>query len=111
MKEEKMKQSDRSSVYLISILQVFGILGLSLFVTLSRAEEASVEALKAGIEGVYVLTEWHRNGEVLHPPLIDGRAVLLNNRLMFIVHDRAQEANKMSIAGYAIYIGTREVLV
>ncbi len=74
------------------------------FVTLARAEEASVEAIKAGIEGVYVLQEWHRNGEVLRPPLIDGRAVLLNNRLMFIVHDHAQDSNQATLSGYATYI-------
>jgi len=50
----------------------------------------------------------HRNGEVLRPPLIDGRAVLLNNRLMFIVHDRAQEPDTTTIAGYATYILSQE---
>lgn len=60
--------------------------------------------LKAGIEGVYVLQEWHRNGEVLRPPLVDARFVLFNDRLVFIAHDRAQETDKTTIAGYATYI-------
>lgn len=104
MKEEKMKQNHRRRVHLFSILQILGILALSLFVTLARAEEASVEALKAGVEGVYVLQEWHRNGEVFRPPLVDGRIVLLNNRLIYMVHDRAQEPDKKTIAGYCTYI-------
>ena len=99
-----MKLIHRRQVQVLATLQIFGVLAFTSFVTLSRAEEASVEALKAGIEGVYVLQEWHRNGEIFRPPLVDGRAVLLNNRLMFIVHDRAQEPDKTTIAGYATYI-------
>ena len=99
-----MKLMHRLQIQMKATLQIFGVLAFASVVTLSWAEEASVEMLKAGIEGVYVLQEWHRNGEVLRPPLIDGRAVLLNNRLMFIVHDRAQEPDKTTIAGYATYI-------
>jgi hypothetical protein len=73
-------------------------------VNLAQAEEASMEALKAGIEGVYVLREWQRNGEVLHPPQVDARVVLINGRIVFISHDRAQETNKKSVAGYGTYI-------
>ena len=85
-------------------LYLTAILAIASFATFARAEDASVEALKAGIEGVYVLEEWHRNGEILRPPLIDGRLVLLNNRLIFIVHDRAQESNQRTLAGYSTYI-------
>ena len=35
---------------------------------------------------------------------IDGRAVLLNGRIVFIVHDRAQEPNKTTVTGYGTYI-------
>jgi hypothetical protein len=104
MEEPKMKMINCGQVRIDVTLQLIAILAFASFVTLSRAEDASVEALKAGIEGVYILQEWHRNGEVLRPPLINGRAVLLNNRLMFIVHDRAQEANQTTLAGYATYI-------
>src|SRR5882672_11455653 len=97
----KMKRLRRREA---KIFLLWGVMAVTSFATLARAEEASVEALKAGIEGVYVLQEWHRNGEVLRPPLIDGRAVLLNNRLMHIVHDRAQEPDTTTIAGYATYI-------
>ena len=99
-----MKLIHRRQVQVLAALQIVGVLAFTSFATLSRAEEASVEAMKARIEGVYALQEWHRNGEVLRPPLIDGRAVLLNGRLMFIIHDRAQESDKTTIAGYATYI-------
>ena len=94
----------RRQVQVLATLQIVAVLAFTSFVTLSRAEEASVQALKAGIEGAYVLEEWHRDGSVLRPPLIDGRAVLLNGRLVFIVHDRAQEPDKTTVAGYATYI-------
>src|SRR6266850_3657098 len=104
MEEPRMKMINCGQVRIDVTLQLIAILAFASFVTLSRAEEASVEAMKAGIEGVYVLQERHRNGEVLRPPLIDGRAVLLNNRLMHIAHDRAQESNQTTLAGYATYI-------
>ncbi len=79
-------------------------LSLVLFGAFAQAEEASVEAIKARIEGVYVLEEWHRNGEVDHPPLVDFRTVLLNGRIMYFGHDRANETNKRTIAGFGTYI-------
>jgi len=96
-----MKLSHNWQVKMYATSQLFAVLAFASFSTLSQAEEASVEAMKAGIEGVYVLQEWHRNGEILRPPLIDGRSVLLNGRLVFIVHDRAQESNQTTLAGYA----------
>jgi hypothetical protein len=80
------------------------LLAFSLLATPSRAEEASVEALKAGIEGAYVLEEWHRDGGVLRPPVVEARTVLLNGLLTFIAFDRAKEDNKTAISGYAKYI-------
>jgi hypothetical protein len=80
------------------------ILGIGLLATQSRAEEASVEALKAGIEGAYVLEEWHRDGNVLRPPVVEARTVLLNGLLTFIALDREKADNKTAISGYAKYI-------
>lgn len=68
----------------------------------AQAQEATIEAIKARIEGIYVLEEWRRNGEVAHPPLVDGRTVLLNGRIMYISHYRANEANKRTTAGLAL---------
>ncbi len=93
----------RSQIQMLATLQVFGILALASF-AFDRAEEPSVEALKARIEGVYVLQEWHRHGEIFRPPLVDARTVLLNGHIMFISHDWAQEPNKTTVAGYGIYI-------
>ena len=72
--------------------------------TIAQAQEATVEAMKARLEGVYELQEWHRNGEVVRPPLVDGRTVLLNGRIMYISHDRGQETNKRTIAGFGNYV-------
>ena len=80
-----------------------GILAFASLVTLAHSEEASVEALKEGIEGVYVLHEWRRNAEVMRAPLVDARIVLLNGRIVFISHDGSQELRK-TIAGYGVYV-------
>jgi hypothetical protein len=104
MEEPKMKLIHKWQVKMHVTSQLLAVIAFASLSTLSLAEEASVEAIKAGIEGVYVLQEWHRNGEILRPPLIDGRSVLLNNRLIFIVHDRAQASNQTTRAGYATYI-------
>lgn len=83
--------------------KVCGLLAFASLVTLAQAEEASVEALKEGIEGVYVLQESHRNAEVMRPPLVDARIVLLNGRIVFIAHDGSQGPGK-TIAGYGVYV-------
>ena len=82
--------------------QVCCLLLLSSLPMLSKAEEVSVDALKTGIEGVYVLQEWHRNGEVMRPPLVDARIVYLNGLTVFISYDGSQETKK-TFAGYGVY--------
>ena len=96
-----MKAVNRGTAKLT--LQLGAILAIASFATLSRAEDASVEALKAGIEGVYVLQEWHRNGEVMRPPLVDARLVFLNGQTVFISYDESQDPKK-TFVGYGVYI-------
>ena len=86
-----------------STCRICGIVAFASLVTLAQAEEASVEALKEGIEGVYVLQEWHRNGEVMRPPLVDSRLVYLNGHTVFMSYDGSQETKK-TFAGYGVYI-------
>src|SRR5262245_51995811 len=80
------------------------LLAVGLLATPSRAEEVTVEALKAGIEGAYVLEEWHRDGSVLRPPVVEARTVLVNGLLTFIAFDRERADNKSAISGYARYV-------
>ena len=87
-----------------STVKFCGVLMFASFVMLARADEAPVDALREGIEGIYVLQELHRNGEIFRPPLVDARFVLLNGRFIFIAHDRAKEPNKITIAGYGVYV-------
>jgi len=69
-----------------------------LITALAHAEETPVEQLRARIEGIYILEEWHRHGEVSRPPLVDARTVLLNGRIMFIARESGTNA-----AGYGVY--------
>jgi hypothetical protein len=84
--------------------KLFCIVAFASIAAPSRGEDAAVDKLRAGIEGIYVLKEWHRNGQVLRPPLVDARTVLLNGRIMFISHYAAQEPDKTTVAGYGIFI-------
>ena len=85
-------------------LQILGVIAFTSFIAFARGHETTIQGFRAGIEGVYVLQEWHRNGEILRPPVVDARAVLLNGRIVFISRDGAQESNKTTVAGYGIYI-------
>lgn len=98
-----MKLTNRSQLEVF--LKVFGILALVSAGAPAWAEDAPVAALKAAVEGAYVLESWkHPNGEVLRPPAVDARAILLNGRIMFIAHDRPQDSNsKTTIAGFGTY--------
>jgi hypothetical protein len=99
-----MTSIDRVQLQTLSALKAIAILAFASMAAPCQSEEASVEAIKAAIEGAYVLEEWHRDGTILRPPLVEARSVLLNGLLMFIAHDRAQENNKTRVAGYAKYI-------
>ena len=96
-----MKAVNRGTANLT--LQLGAILAIASFATLARAEDASVEKMKADIEGVYVLQEWHRNGEVMRPPLVDSRLVYLNGHTVFMSYDGSQDPKK-TFAGYGVYI-------
>lgn len=98
-----MKRIHRSQVAALSM--AFGVSTLVLIAAPAQAQDTPIAAIKAGIEGVYVLESWtHPNGETLRPPAVDARAVLLNGRIMFIAHDVAQDSNsKTTIAGFGTY--------
>src|SRR5262245_59314766 len=98
-----MKPIHRSQVTLF--LGVCGVLVCASMATSARAQEISVAALKAKLDGAYVLESWkHANGEVLRPPAVDARAVLLSGRVMFIAHDRGPDPNSQTtVAGFGTY--------
>ena len=98
-----MKLIHRSEVE--RFFAVCGMLAAVSMATSARAQETPVAALKAGLEGAYALESWkHANGEVLRPPAVDARAVLIGGRIMFIAHDRGPDANSQTtIAGFGTY--------
>ena len=98
-----MKPIHRSQVTLF--LEVCGMLAWVAMVTPARAQETSVASLNARLEGAYVLESWkHANGEVLRPPAVDARAVLVSGRVMFIAHDRGPDPNSQTtVAGFGTY--------
>jgi hypothetical protein len=70
----------------------------------SAASAASVAELRAVIDGVYTLEEWHSEGQVLRPPQVDGRFVLMNGTVTTVLLNDAQEANRTSNAQFGTYV-------
>jgi hypothetical protein len=70
----------------------------------SAGSAASVAELKAEIEGVWALEEWHSDGKILRPPQIEGRLVLANGAAIAMLMNYAQETNQTSIAEFGVYV-------
>ena len=70
----------------------------------SAASAASIAELRAAIDGVYTLEEWHIDGQVLRPPQVDGRFVLMHGTVMTVLLNDAQELNRTSNALFGTYV-------
>jgi hypothetical protein len=68
------------------------------------ASAASLAELRAAVEGVYTLQEWHSEGKVLRPPQIEGRFVLMNGTVTTILLNDGEESNRTSTALLGKYI-------
>jgi hypothetical protein len=68
------------------------------------ASAASVAELRAAIDGVYTLEEWHSEGQVLRPPQVDGRFVLMNGTVTTVLLNDSQESNRTSNAQFGKYV-------
>ena len=69
----------------------------------SMATDSQLSRVKAKLEGVYSLEEWHLAAGAAHPPQVDGRFVLLNGAVITVLHNRVQEANQTTVASYGSY--------
>jgi hypothetical protein len=91
--------------------------GLSLHSLAARAIRVALAAMlvcscavapfgsaKARIEGVYSLQEWHLGGEIVRPPLVDGRFLLLDGAVITVLHNKVKEANQTTVASYGSYL-------
>src|SRR2546422_3037755 len=69
----------------------------------SMATDSQLSRVKAKLEGVYSLQEWHLAAGAAHPPQVDGRFVLVNGAVITVLHNRVQEANQTTVASYGSY--------
>ena len=60
--------------------------------------------LRAVVEGIYALEEWHMSGGVFRPPQVEGRIAFLNGELVLILHNRTKEGSPVTVASYGSYI-------
>lgn len=69
-----------------------------------RAADPAVEALRATIDGMYALEEWHTDTGVFRPPQVEGRFTVLHGAVVVVLHNRIQEANQTTNASYGSYV-------
>ena len=81
---------------------VIGLLLVSL-APHSLAAQTSADEPRTLIEGVYALQEWHKDGQILRPPQVDGRFVLLHGSVVWLMHNRTQEINQTTNASFGSY--------
>ena len=55
------------------------------------------------MEGVFVLEEFKREGEVFRPPQASGHSVVLNGTVVWIFNDRTQASKQTHAAGVGHY--------
>ena len=72
-------------------------------VATSVTAESQLTKLKAQVEGVYSLEEWHLATGAAQPPHVAGRFVLLNGTVVTLLRIRIQEANQTTVASYGTY--------
>jgi hypothetical protein len=72
----------------------------------AAAADAELEAVRARVEGIYSLEEWHTATGVFRPPQIEGRATIKNGTIIFIIHDRMKASPQTTIATYGMYVLT-----
>ena len=68
------------------------------------ATDKTGETLRAKIDGIYALEEWHTNAGVFRPPQVDGRFILHRGAVALILHNRIEEASQTTNASYGSYV-------
>jgi len=88
---------------LLLATQVSAIALLILFRPTPSDAQPAIQDVKSCMEGVYVLEEFKRDGEVFRPPQIAGRFIALNGTVTYIFHDRTRQTSQTSIVGIGKY--------
>ena len=86
-----------------SLTRLWMMLPLLFYYFVAAGADAELDAVRAGVEGVYALEEWHTESGVFRPPQVEGRGVLLNGTITVILHNRMKESPQTTIASYGRY--------
>lgn len=80
---------------------LISIVGLALLTEPpSSAQSAAPADVRAAVEGTWQLEEWHVAGQVLRPPLVDGRWSNHDGAVLFMLHRTDTSESRM---GYGVY--------
>jgi hypothetical protein len=82
------------SAIAVAVIAVWALVG---------ANAASPADVKAAVEGIYVLEEWHADGKVFRPPQVAGRVVYLNGTFVAILENKADESKQTTSALFGTY--------
>jgi hypothetical protein len=77
------------------------LLSVVLLTVPALADTSSAVSLPALVPGVYVLDEWHTDGDIFKPPQVEGRFLVMGGTISTVLINNAQAENKTS----AIYLG------
>ncbi len=78
------------------------LLGLTLPLA-AHAADLETDRLRATLDGVYALEEWHTDSGVFRPPQVDGRFAVINGGITLVLHNRIQEASPTTVAAWGNY--------
>ena len=53
---------------------------------------------------MYVLREWHVDGEVLRPPKVEGRFLVANGQVLTFLNNRSNAANQTTVVAVGSYV-------
>jgi hypothetical protein len=79
------------------------ILPLATLGAVCYAAKLPLDALRARVNGVYTLAEWHADGQVFRPPTVEGRMVLLNGTIVVVHHNRTKWPTETTLVAFGRY--------
>ena len=63
------------------------------------AADLDATAIRAYIDGVYILEEWNTDAGAFRPPKVDGRLVFFNGNVVFTTRNAISDTSQITSVG------------